>query len=207
MSKSLFGEVACPKRDFLVEFFFDTSSLRIHTVCVESITELILERAGPVIFKTFLLELRAFRLIPVTSNLSCKKSKTRKLQETIIGSSQGLSRNKISIFPENNSWKHYSGSAIILVPTVILSVTNSLRPRNDALATKSASPQVSKTLGNAMTSEADKNPSQSPKVLRSFCSIQGRANHEVQTVNWKTLEFSRLKAANSRFALHGLAPP
>ena len=35
------------------------------TVRAESITELILERAGPVIFKTFLLEIIAFRLIPV----------------------------------------------------------------------------------------------------------------------------------------------
>ena len=35
------------------------------TVRAEIITELILERAGPVIFKTFLLELKAYRLIPV----------------------------------------------------------------------------------------------------------------------------------------------
>ena len=35
------------------------------TVRAEIITELILERAGPVIFKTFLLEIIAFRLIPV----------------------------------------------------------------------------------------------------------------------------------------------
>ena len=35
------------------------------TVCAESITELILKRAGPVIFKTLLLELTAFRPIPV----------------------------------------------------------------------------------------------------------------------------------------------
>ena len=35
------------------------------TVRAEIITELILERAGPVIFKTVLLELVAFRLIPV----------------------------------------------------------------------------------------------------------------------------------------------
>ena len=37
----------------------------------------------------------------------------------IINSRQGLSRNKISNFSEINSWKHLSGSAIILVPTVI----------------------------------------------------------------------------------------
>ena len=35
------------------------------TVRAEIITELILKRAGPVIFKTFLLELIAFRPIPV----------------------------------------------------------------------------------------------------------------------------------------------
>ena len=37
------------------------------TVRAEIITELILERAGPVIFKTFLLELMALRLIPIIS--------------------------------------------------------------------------------------------------------------------------------------------
>ena len=42
-----------------VSAIFDT------TVCAEIITELIPERAGPVIFKTFLLELIAFGLIPV----------------------------------------------------------------------------------------------------------------------------------------------
>ena len=36
-----------------------------YTVRAEMITELILKRAGPVIFKTFLLELIAFRPIPV----------------------------------------------------------------------------------------------------------------------------------------------
>ena len=36
-----------------------------YTVRAEIITELILKRAGPVIFKTFLLELIAFRPIPV----------------------------------------------------------------------------------------------------------------------------------------------
>ena len=35
--------------------------------CAKIITEFILERAGPIIFKTFLLELIAFRLLPVTS--------------------------------------------------------------------------------------------------------------------------------------------
>ena len=44
------------------------------TVRAENITELILERAGPVVFKTFLLELKASRLIPVIF-LFCKKRK------------------------------------------------------------------------------------------------------------------------------------
>ena len=35
------------------------------TIRAETITELILERAGPVILKTFLLQLKAFRVIPV----------------------------------------------------------------------------------------------------------------------------------------------
>ena len=39
--------------------------------------------------------------------------------ETIINSRQGPSRNKISNFSEINSWKYFSGSAIILVPTVL----------------------------------------------------------------------------------------
>ena len=39
--------------------------LHLFTVRAEMITELILKRAGPVIFKTFLLELIAFRPIPV----------------------------------------------------------------------------------------------------------------------------------------------
>ena len=37
----------------------------LNTVRAEIITELIPKRAGPVILKTFLLELIAFRLIPV----------------------------------------------------------------------------------------------------------------------------------------------
>ena len=77
------------------------------TVIAEIITELILERAGPVIFETFLLESKALRLI--SSNLSCKKSKASKLLVTIINSRQALSRNKISNFSEINSWKNFSG--------------------------------------------------------------------------------------------------
>ena len=40
-------------------------SAQIH-VRAETITEVILERAGPIMFKAFLLEFTAFRLIPVT---------------------------------------------------------------------------------------------------------------------------------------------
>ena len=39
---------------------------RIEYFRAKSITELILERAGPAIFETFSLEVMAFRLIPVT---------------------------------------------------------------------------------------------------------------------------------------------
>ena len=45
------GQAACNKRG--------------SAVCAEIITELILERAGPVIFETFLLEFIPVRLIPV----------------------------------------------------------------------------------------------------------------------------------------------
>ena len=72
---------------------------------------------GPVIFYTFLLELIAVGLIPVIR--PARRGKAWKLLETIINSRQGLSRNKISNFSEINSWKHFSWSAIILVPTVI----------------------------------------------------------------------------------------
>ena len=75
------------------------------TVRAEIITELILERAGPVIFKTLLLELIAFRLIPVIC--PARRTKPKKLLETIINSSQGLSREKKSVIyqkliPGNN---------------------------------------------------------------------------------------------------------
>ena len=85
------------------------------TVRTEMITELILESAGPVVFKTVLLELIAFRLIPV---IFCKKSKARKKLKTIINSRQGLSHNKISNFSEMNSRKHFPRAVLILVPTV-----------------------------------------------------------------------------------------
>ena len=53
----------------LVHCTFNGQSLlpseKLHTVRAEIITELILKRVGPVIFKTFLLELIAFRPIPV----------------------------------------------------------------------------------------------------------------------------------------------
>ena len=41
------------------------SNFSVITVRAEIVTELILKRVGPVIFKTFLLELIAFRPIPV----------------------------------------------------------------------------------------------------------------------------------------------
>ena len=53
-----------------------------------------------------------------SSNFTCKKSNAWRLLETIINSRQSLSRNKVSKFSEIYSWKHFSGSAIILVPTV-----------------------------------------------------------------------------------------
>ena len=40
------------------------------------------------------------------------------LLETMVNSRRSLSRDKISKFSEINSWKHFSGSAIILFPTV-----------------------------------------------------------------------------------------
>ena len=47
----------------------------LNTVCAEIITELIPERASPVIFKTLLLELMAFRRIPVISPVRRGKPK------------------------------------------------------------------------------------------------------------------------------------
>ena len=47
--------------------------LKHSTVCAESITELILERAGPVILKTFFTGINRFQTD--SSNLSSKKSK------------------------------------------------------------------------------------------------------------------------------------
>ena len=87
-----------------------TFSGDMHTVRTEIITELIQERAGPISFKTFLLKLIAFRLISVIC--PARRAKPEKLLEMIINSRQGPSRNK------TNSRKHFSGSAIILVPTV-----------------------------------------------------------------------------------------
>ena len=57
-------EMNSPKS--LAEFSENKSSnIFSSTVRAEIITELVLKRAGPVIFKTFLLELMAFRPIPV----------------------------------------------------------------------------------------------------------------------------------------------
>ena len=48
-----------------------------------------------------------------------QEQQSMKITGTIINSRQGLSRNKISNLSEIASWKHFSGSAIILVPTVV----------------------------------------------------------------------------------------
>ena len=64
----------------------------LFTVRAEIITELILERAGPVISKIF-TGMNGFQT--VSDNLSCE-NKAWKLLETIINSREGLSRNKIS---------------------------------------------------------------------------------------------------------------
>ena len=53
-----------------------------------------------------------------TSNLILQEEQSRKWLEMIINSCQGLSRNKISNFSDINCWRHFSGSAIILVATV-----------------------------------------------------------------------------------------
>ena len=55
--------------------------------CAEIITELIPERAGPAIFKSFLLELIPFRLIPVIC--PAREAKPEKLLETRINSDFG----------------------------------------------------------------------------------------------------------------------
>ena len=74
------------------------------------------EKGGSSNFQDLFTGIHCFRTD--SSNLSCKKGKAWKLLETIINSRQGLSRNKISNFSEIDSWKHFSGSAKILVPTV-----------------------------------------------------------------------------------------
>ena len=54
------------KHDLFSQCSFTESVRHIHLLSAPKIiTELILERAGPVVFKTFLLELMAFKLIPV----------------------------------------------------------------------------------------------------------------------------------------------
>ena len=57
------------------------------TVHAEIITELILEMVGPII-SDFATGIHSFQT--ESRNLSCKKSKARKLLETIITSTQGL---------------------------------------------------------------------------------------------------------------------
>ena len=55
--------------------------------------------------KTFFTGTNSFK--NASSNLCCKKSTAWKLLETIINSSQGLSRNKISIFQKLNPLKKF----------------------------------------------------------------------------------------------------
>ena len=62
--------------------------------------------------------------------------------------------------------------------------------------TPSDIPVFGDTPGGTQTQRA-KGPESTP---------QGRANHEVQTLQTETLEFSRLKVPNSRFALHSKRP-
>ena len=64
LSGELSGAI-CLKNPCFIGRALELFSKNFGTVRAEIITELILERAGPVIFKTVLLELIAFRLIPV----------------------------------------------------------------------------------------------------------------------------------------------
>ena len=84
-------------------------------LCKGDTSELNLERLRPIISNTFLLQLIAFRLIPPIS------PSTRAEQEDYWN--QGLSRNMISKSSEINSWKPFSGSVMILVPTRINKMT------------------------------------------------------------------------------------
>ena len=58
----------------------------------------------------------ALRLIPVICTARRAKPENCK-KKNVVNSSQGLSHNKVSNFSEINSQKHFSGSAVILVPT------------------------------------------------------------------------------------------
>ena len=85
------------------------------TVRAEIITELILKRAGPGIFKTFLLVLIAFSLFrPIPVICPARGVEPENYRKRYLIPNRALPAKKISI----NSWKYFSGSAIILVPTV-----------------------------------------------------------------------------------------
>ena len=73
------------------------------TVRAERNTELILERADPVIFETFFAGIQNFQTDP--SILSYKKGKAWKVLEVIINPRRCLSCNNIRNFLETNSWK------------------------------------------------------------------------------------------------------
>ena len=65
-----------PKDGDAIAVLTSRPSKASYTVRAETITELILERAGPVILKTFILTLIAFRLIPVICSARKAKPET-----------------------------------------------------------------------------------------------------------------------------------
>ena len=90
---------------------------QVCTVRSEIITESILERAGPVIFKTFLLEFIAFRLITVI--YPTRRAKPEDYWKRLLIPDRAFPTIKSVIFQKLNSWKYFSGSATIWVPTVV----------------------------------------------------------------------------------------
>ena len=97
--------------------FQDLHNILRHTVRVETITELILKMADRLIFMTFLLELIAFRPTPVICPARRAKPENYSKPPLIPDSSYPAMKSAISQ-KLINSWKRFSGSAIILVPTM-----------------------------------------------------------------------------------------
>ena len=147
----------------------------------------------------FLLELIAFGTD--SSNLSCKKGKAWKLLETIINSRQGPSRNKISNFSEINFWKHFSGSAIILVPTVCEIAVKSrdlkLQGVNE-IATRIASKSVENEGRNLSWNRSESNRRNFKPLATSQRAHFKGAQSMTCTLWTETLEFWRLKVPNFR---------